>query len=49
MGSVLDILTGDASFFEAVIYRCKRYTNSWVHLNAFESTLISVNELDAKR
>ena len=36
-------------FFEAVIYRCKRYTNSWVHENTFESTLISVNELDAKR
>ena len=36
-------------FFEAVIYRCKRYTNSWVHENTFESTLISVNELNAKR
>ena len=36
-------------YFEAVIYRCKRYTNLWPHYNTFELTLISVNSLDTKQ
>ena len=39
-------------YFEAVIYRCKRYTNfdhTTIYDNTFELTLVSVNSVDTKR
>ena len=50
--NILQKMVVYASFFEAVIYWCKKQWNVVIFmtaLNTFEWTLTSVNELDTKR